>query len=99
MATLPEDEAVAGRTLHIAYTSGDPTASGEIFLRFYDLLKDDLREYIARKNYFLLNGEIDEVADNAALQALETYLRNPQTYNPALKTLGDTSRCLPRATS
>jgi len=88
MATLPEDEAVAGRTLHIAYTSGDPTASGEIFLRYYDLLKDDLREYIARKNYFLLNGEIDEVADNAALQAIETYLRNPQTYNPDLKTLG-----------
>ncbi len=88
MATLPEDEAVAGRALHIAYTSGDPTASGDIFLRYYELLKEDLREYIARNGLFLRNGEIDEVADNGALQALETYLRKPETYNPDLKTLG-----------
>lgn len=88
MATLPEDEAVAGRALHIAYTAGDPTASGEIFLRYYDLLKQELREHIARNGLFLRNGEIDEVADNAVLQAIETYLRNPQSYNPDRKSLG-----------
>ncbi len=88
MATLPDDEAVAGRALHISYVAGDPTASSEIFLRYYDLLKEDLRSYIARKGLFLQNGEIDEVADNAALQAIETYLRKPETYNPDLKSLG-----------
>lgn len=88
MATLPPDEAVAGRALHISYMAGDPTASAEMFLRYYDLLKEHLREYIARKNLFLQNGEIDEVADNAALQAIETYLRKPETYDPDLKTFG-----------
>ncbi len=89
MATLPEDEAVAGRALHIAYTSGDPTASSEIFLRYYDLLIDaPARIHRPQEPISSLNGEIDEVADNAVLQAIETYLSNPETYDPDHKTFG-----------
>jgi hypothetical protein len=88
MATLPDDEPIAGRALHISHVAGDPTASNEIFLRYYELLNDHLREYIARKNLYLQNGETDEVAGNAVLKALETYLRKPDSYDPTLKTLG-----------
>jgi hypothetical protein len=88
MATLPEDEAVAGRTLHLAYTAGDPTASNEIFVRYYDLLNNDLRAFIARKGLFLRIGDIDDLAGHAIIQAFESYLRRPETFNPDLKTLG-----------
>lgn len=88
MAPQPDDEAVHGRLLHVNYVAGDPAARGEIFLRYYEALKTHLQIYIKRKQLFLRAGDIDALVDEAAIDALESYVNRPASYDPAKRSLG-----------
>jgi hypothetical protein len=86
---LPSDERAVGFALHVRYQNGDPIARAEIFIRYHDLLVDDLRSLIARQRLFVRGDDIQIVAENAALKALASYLERPEQYQPARgKTLG-----------
>ena len=82
MATQPYEEAVEGRLLHVRYLAEDPAARGEIFLRYYEALQTHLRIYVTRKNLFLRTGHIDELVDDAAIDALVSYFARPESYDP-----------------
>ncbi len=87
MATQPDDEAVHGRLLHVTYVAGDPAARGEIFLRYYAALKTHLHIFVKRKQLFLRGGDIDDVVDEAAIDALKSYFDRPASYDPARRGL------------
>lgn len=87
MATEPDTEAEAGRLLHLRFLADDPVAVEQVFARYYELLQTHVRGYIGRKQLFLEHADIDEVADHAVVDALESYLRRPESFDPTRRTL------------
>lgn len=87
MATQPDDEAVHGRLLHVNYVAGDPAARGEIFLRYFEALKTHLHIYVRRKQLFLRGGDIDDVVEEAVIDALTSYFSRPAAYDPTRRGL------------
>lgn len=86
---LPGDERAVGVALHVRFLGGDPTARDEIFGRYYDHLVSAVKAMVASKGLFLRREDIALLAENAALDALASYLKRPDQYQPARgKTLG-----------
>lgn len=78
----PNDESTAGRILHALHLQGDPVARNEIFSRYYPWLEAEMLAMIDRQQYYLRDGDIDELARDAVLDALESYFRRPEQYDP-----------------
>ncbi|MGH2559020.1 MAG: RNA polymerase sigma factor [Thermomicrobiales bacterium] len=75
----PSDEALAGIALHARMVAGDPTASTDVYRRYSSVLEAHLRGYCARKNLYWVD---DDARVNAAVDALMSYFKIPERYDP-----------------
>ena len=83
----PNDEPTQGRILHALHLQGDPVARNEIFSRYCLWLEDEMLAMCRRQQLFVRDGDVEAMARDAVLDALESYFKRPEQYNPDLRSL------------
>jgi DNA-directed RNA polymerase specialized sigma24 family protein len=87
MATLPDDEASVGLSLHVRMIAEDPVVFDEIYTRYCPSLEAHLRAYISRRQLFLPGEDLNDLIQDAIADALLGYHKNPGSYKPKLRSL------------